>query len=269
MPLDDRTGGFFHHARRDTVFFRPCSPEDLPAVAEMEANSYPPDEKASPEALAFRQQNANEFFLVGMRMSDTEAREAATEAGDASASAADALVSYVCGTLTTGTTLTHESMSEHDPSGTTLCVHSVVTCGSSRREGIGTKTLRAYCRWVATRFEEIDVILLLCKKHLIGFYEGAGFKMVGESSVVHGADQWYEMRLKTAFVRAVACSEVTVTPTRDIAPTISSTDISPERSVSNALKAARSFRTLPAPSGFGACKNARVVCWARPRGRSM
>ena len=68
-------------------------------------------------------------------MSDTEAREAATEAGDASASAADALVSYVCGTLTTGTTLTHESMSEHDPSGTTLCVHSVVTCGSSRREG--------------------------------------------------------------------------------------------------------------------------------------
>ena len=113
------------------------------------------------------------------------------------------MVSYVCGTLTTGTTLTHESMSEHDPSGTTLCVHSVVTCGSSRREGIGTKTLRAYCRWVATRFEEIDVILLLCKKHLIGFYEGAGFKMVGESSVVHGADQWYEMRLKTAFVRAV------------------------------------------------------------------
>ena len=203
MPLDDRTGGF-HHARRDTVFFRPCSPEDLPAVAEMEANSYPPDEKASPEALAFRQQNANEFFLVGMRMGDTEARQAATlPAGDASASAADALVSYVCGTLTTGTTLTHESMSEHDPSGTTLCVHSVVTCGSSRREGIGTKTLRAYCRWVATRFEEIDVILLLCKKHLIGFYEGAGFKMVGESSVVHGADQWYEMRLKTAFVRAV------------------------------------------------------------------
>ena len=203
MPLDDRTGGF-HHAERDTVFFRPCSPEDLPAVAEMEANSYPPDEKASPEALAFRQQNANEFFLVGMRMSDTERhREAATETGDASASAADALVSYVCGTLTTGTTLTHESMSEHDPSGTTLCVHSVVTCGSSRREGIGTKTLRAYCRWVATRYEEIDVILLLCKKHLIGFYEGAGFKMVGESSVVHGADQWYDMRLKTVFVRAV------------------------------------------------------------------
>jgi hypothetical protein len=27
--------------------------------------------------------------------------------------------------------------------------------------------------------------------------------MVGESSVVHGADQWYDMRLKTAFVRAV------------------------------------------------------------------
>ena len=194
MPLDDRTGGF-HHAPRDTVFFRPCSPEDLPAVAEMEANSYPPDEKASPESLAFRQQNANEFFLVGV--------ESRTEAEASDSAAEDALVSYVCGTLTSGATLTHESMSEHDPSGTTLCVHSVVTCGSRRREGIGTKTLRAYCRWVATHYEDVDALLLLCKRRLIGFYEGAGFKMVGESSVVHGADQWYEMRLKTAFVRAV------------------------------------------------------------------
>lgn len=196
MPLDDRTGGF-HHAERDTVFFRPCSPEDLPAVAEMEANSYPPDEKASPESLAFRQQNANEFFLVGMARSDAQAGELGETLAE------DVLVSYVCGTLTSGTTLTHESMSEHDPSGTTLCVHSVVTCGSRRREGIGTKTLRAYCRWVAAHYENVDAIVLLCKRRLVGFYEGAGFKMVGESSVVHGADQWYEMRLKTAFVRAV------------------------------------------------------------------
>ena len=198
MPLDDRTGGF-HHAERDTVFFRPCSPEDLPAVAEMEANSYPPDEKASPESLAFRQQNANEFFLVGMARSDTQT----AELEPSSTPAEDVLVSYVCGTLTSGTTLTHETMSEHDPAGTTLCVHSVVTCGSRRREGIGTKTLRAYCRWVATHYEDVETIVLLCKKHLIGFYEGAGFKMVGESSVVHGADQWYDMRLKTVFVRAV------------------------------------------------------------------
>lgn len=196
MPLDDRTGGF-QHAERDTVFFRPCSPEDLPAVAEMEANSYPPDEKASPESLAFRQQNANEFFLVGMARSDAQAGELGETPAE------DVLVSYVCGTLTSGTTLTHESMSEHDPSGTTLCVHSVVTCGSRRREGIGTKTLRAYCRWVAAHYENVDAIVLLCKRRLVGFYEGAGFKMVGESSVVHGADQWYEMRLKTAFVRAV------------------------------------------------------------------
>ena len=205
MPLDDRTGGF-HHARRDTVFFRPCSPEDLPAVAEMEANSYPPDEKASPEALAFRQQNANEFFLVGMRMSDTEAREAATEAGDASASAADALVSYVCGTLTTGTTLTHESMSEHDPSGTTLCVHSVCASPSARRRGFGGAALRRYVDdWIGFADDRRDArvfgdardqvltIRLLCKRALIEFYERrGGFRCLGESSVTHGRDAWFE-----------------------------------------------------------------------------
>jgi len=33
----------------------------------VEANSYPPDEAASPEALAFRQESAGDFFLVGFQ----------------------------------------------------------------------------------------------------------------------------------------------------------------------------------------------------------
>ena len=198
MPLDDRTGGF-HHAQQDTLFFRPCASEDLPRVTEMEANSYPPDEKASAENLEFRQRNANEFFLVWLKKSAPPF----TEFVDACESQGDRLVSYVCGTLTNRNTLTHESMSSHDPDGNVLCIHSVVCDGSARREGIGTKTLRAYCRWVASGFENVHRIVLLCKKDLIGFYEGAGFKMVGESDVVHGADVWYEMGLKTAFTRAV------------------------------------------------------------------
>lgn len=34
---------------------------------------------------------------------------------------------------------------------------------------------------------------LLCKEATVKLYSGAGFKMVGPSSVVHGADQWFEM----------------------------------------------------------------------------
>ena len=197
MPLDDRAGGF-HHVQPDQIFFRPCVAEDLAAVTEMEQNSYPPDEAASAENLKFRQENAGGFFLVGMKSACEEKKSELDER-----KSADQLVSYVCGTLTSSDTLTHESMSDHDPTGTVLCIRSVVTDGSMRREGIGTKMLRAYCRFVASNFSDVDKILLLCKKGLIGFYEGGGFKMVGPSDVVHGKEQWYEMRLNTAFTRAV------------------------------------------------------------------
>jgi arylalkylamine N-acetyltransferase len=30
---------------------------------------------------------------------------------------------------------------------------------------------------------EVEKVLLLCKKELLGFYEGAGFRMVGPSKV--------------------------------------------------------------------------------------
>jgi hypothetical protein len=36
-------------------------------------------------------------------------------------------------------------------------------------------------------------IALICKELLIGFYSGAGFKLVGKSPVVHGLDPWFEM----------------------------------------------------------------------------
>ena len=50
------------------MFFRPCTPEDIPVVAEIESNSYPPDEAASPENLAYRQTHAGAFFLVGIQV---------------------------------------------------------------------------------------------------------------------------------------------------------------------------------------------------------
>ena len=115
------------------MFFRPCTAEDVPVVAEIESNSYPPDEAASPENLAYRQANAGDFFLVGVQSGTSP-----TQPGG------DELVSYVCGTLTTADVLTHDSMSTHEPNGTTLCIHSVVTEGGHRRTKIGTKTLRAY-----------------------------------------------------------------------------------------------------------------------------
>ena len=175
------------------MFYRPATGDDLTVIAEIESNSYPPDEAASPENLRYRVENAGDYFLVGC------------SAGSGPVGA-DEIVSYVCGTLIKGETLTHESMSTHDADGDTLCIHSVVTEGGHRRKQIGTKTLKAYMRWITTATPQVERVLLLCKRNLIGFYEGAGLKMVGESDVVHGKDQWYEMEQSAARFRALVAS---------------------------------------------------------------
>lgn len=50
----------------------------------------------------------------------------------------------VCGTCCQGTELSHESMDGHDPSGPTLCIHSVVVAESLRRKGYATTMLKVH-----------------------------------------------------------------------------------------------------------------------------
>ena len=52
------------------------------------------------------------------------------------------MVSIVCGTCCQGAELSHESMDGHDPSGPTLCIHSVVVAESHRRKGYATTLLK-------------------------------------------------------------------------------------------------------------------------------
>jgi hypothetical protein len=33
------------------------------------------------------------------------------------------------------------------------------------------------------------------QEYLKGFYTSCGFELIGPSAVVHGKDQWYEMRI--------------------------------------------------------------------------
>lgn len=73
---------------------------DVAAAFALEEVSYPADEAATLEKLQMRQAQAGEFFYGGY--------------------VEGSLKAFVCGTLTTDTTLTEESMSGHAPTGTTL-----------------------------------------------------------------------------------------------------------------------------------------------------
>lgn len=81
---------------------------DIQRVVALEAASYPADEAASEDGIRFRQKEAGAFFVVARSKNDE-------------------LVGFVNGTLTAAAELDHDSMSSHDPKGTTLCIHSVVS----------------------------------------------------------------------------------------------------------------------------------------------
>ena len=87
------------------VRLRPALREDVDALYALEAASYPADEAASREALAYRQREAGDFFRV------------VTVDGDDCAG-------FVCGTRCA--TFEEESMAAHDPAGSILAIHSVV-----------------------------------------------------------------------------------------------------------------------------------------------
>eukprot|EP00239_Pterosperma_sp_CCMP1384_P007878 CAMPEP_0197855514 /NCGR_PEP_ID=MMETSP1438-20131217/26783_1 /TAXON_ID=1461541 /ORGANISM="Pterosperma sp., Strain CCMP1384" /LENGTH=194 /DNA_ID=CAMNT_0043470653 /DNA_START=232 /DNA_END=816 /DNA_ORIENTATION=+ len=162
----------------DTLFFRPCEGADTPRVAELEAAGFPEDEAASLESIQFRCDRAGDLFLVAVK--------------------GENIIGFVNGTLTAGSKLHHDTMSQHDPSGETLCIHSVCVQQDQRRNKVGTKMLKSYIQFVQASTPSIRRIALICKEYLVEFYTSCGFEMVGPSDIVHGKDPWFEMSITVA-----------------------------------------------------------------------
>ncbi|CAM9089707.1 unnamed protein product [Chrysoparadoxa australica] len=160
---------------------RYLAPEDLPAATAIETEGYPADEAASEQQLKDRQRDAGSFFMGAYL-------------GGSDGSGGGELVGYVCGTCCVGEELNHETMSCHDQSGTTLCIHSVAVGAAHRRRGFATVLLKAYLEEVSLQQPQLERVCLIAKGYLLHFYVSCGFDLVGASSVVHGKEQWFEMR---------------------------------------------------------------------------
>lgn len=105
----------------------------------------------------------------------------------------DILVGYTCGTLTAADKLTEHSMKEHEPTGQTLCLHSVCVQPEQQRKGIATSMVKAYLVYVQQTCPQIQSVQLICKEDLIPLYKAAGFRLLGVSEVVHGKSLWHDM----------------------------------------------------------------------------
>ena len=136
--------------------------------------AYPADEAGSYEAFVYRQSVAPDLFLGAYDPSDKR------------------LIGFICSTLSKSESLTHESMTAHDPEGKTICIHSVCVDPGHQRQRIGSHLLEEYIRrWTNGPY---DGISLIAHEELTRFYVAVGFELIGKSEVVHGSEPWFELR---------------------------------------------------------------------------
>ncbi|KAG7361981.1 YCII-related protein [Nitzschia inconspicua] len=187
------------------TYRQPCR-DDIPRCFEIESASYPSDEAASWESLILRQEQAGEYFLICTIPSVSGSPNKDDDD--------DTIVGFVCATRCNE--FTEESMSSHDPMGRLLAIHSVVVDEPYRNRGIAKAMLRHYVNRIqqeqqqqyhsprgvsssssSSSLEEVPPIIesmvLLSKKHLLGFYVQCGFFVNRPSPIVHGQELWYEL----------------------------------------------------------------------------
>lgn len=157
----------------DRLQIRRCTADEFESICKLEKESYPADEAASPEKLKYRLNTASSFFLGAFQDSE--------------------LIGYVTGTLSNSDVVTEESMSHHEPAGSTLCIHSVVVKPTFQRQGVATKLLQHYLQML--KESGVPKAALLCKPKLCPLYEKVGFKNQGQSATCHGKSPWIDMTL--------------------------------------------------------------------------
>lgn len=140
---------------------------DAEEIAKIESESFPEDEAASLDTIRYRLTNARDFFYKATNLNSNE------------------IIGFVNGTCTVADVIQHDSMTNHEPDGRSLVIHSVTVRDVYRRNGVGTSILKEYVRIVA-REGRVDRIFLLCKANLLKFYMSCGFNLIGPSAVVHG-----------------------------------------------------------------------------------
>lgn len=82
----------------------------------------------------------------------------------------------------------------HDKDGKWQGIFGVNTIPGYRKRGLATKLMKHVIQDVYNQGRE--GCILTCKKELISYYEGFGFKNLGISKSIHGGATWYDMQLK-------------------------------------------------------------------------
>ena len=161
------------------MIIRTATKDDLPQIADVESQCFPPAEAATKEEFAERLQHyANHFWLMFDEQNDNK------------------LVAFVDGFATNEPNLTdemYEKASMHNENGAWQMIFGVNTIPSYRQHGYAGELIRRAI--FDARAQGRKGLVLTCKDKLIHYYASFGFVDEGISESVHGNVVWHQMRL--------------------------------------------------------------------------
>jgi ribosomal protein S18 acetylase RimI-like enzyme len=158
------------------IIIRHVLPKDLDECFRVETSGFPPEEAAARETIQLR----IETFPQGFFVAEINGRvvgmlnSAATDKDDIS----DEELKQLIG---------------HDPQGKNMVVFALAVLPEFQKQGIARQLMSRFME--EARQHNKENVLLMCKRHLIAYYEGMGFVHVGVSHSTHGGAEWHEMRL--------------------------------------------------------------------------
>ena len=155
---------------------RPAQMTDLDTMTEIEAQSFPPEEKATRESFERRMAVFPDCFLLLCR---------------------DGVpVGLIDGMVTNDTVISDPMFDDanlHDPKGAWQSIFGFCVLPSERGQGGAPILMKAYIE--KARAEGRRGLILTCKERLIHYYEGYGYVNQGVSKSEHGGAVWYDMML--------------------------------------------------------------------------
>lgn len=162
---------------RNEIIIRNALPEDLDECFLVESSGFPPEEAATRETIRLRIETFPEGFFVA----EMDGR----------------VVGMLNSAATNKDDISDEELKQligHDPCGKNMVVFALAVLPEFQKRGIARQLMSRFVD--EARGQNKKNVLLICKRHLIAYYEGMGFSHAGLSTSTHGGAEWHEMRLK-------------------------------------------------------------------------
>jgi Acetyltransferases len=159
------------------IIIRQVMPEDLDAVARVEAVCFPEAEAASRASFARRIETFPESFFV------------AEKGGE--------IVGCINGCVTDERVICDEMFEDsgyHKPDGAYQSIFGLGVVPQLRRQGLAKRLMEHLIADAKSKGRK--GLILTCKDRLIPYYEKFGYRNLGVSGSVHGGAVWYDMILE-------------------------------------------------------------------------